>query len=815
MSQRVVITGMGICSCLGAELDDCRAALTAGDCGIKEHPELLPGAPLWVGRVKNETLERGLGEEEQHLDRTAQMAIVAARAALQDSGEDATPALQERTGLILGTSHGGRSQMDRCIEEGSRFDDALSATRMLVHAAHYQQTAAVAAHLALHGPTSTISSACSSSGMAIAYGSALLRAGRAERVIAGGSDAFSRLTAAGFRALRALASGPCSPFSERIGLSLGEGAGFVVLETLERARARGAHIYAELAGYGLSWDAHHLTEPHPTGAGLRLAMTTALKAAGIAAECIDYVHAHGTGTRANDAAESLAIKSICGVGAISSATKSATGHTLGASTVIGLILSVLAREAGVLPGTLNFGARRTGCELDYVPGGPRPGPMRHFLVNSAGFGGANAVLACGSPSAAAAPASTAASAAPATPADEVGISGIGLLSAIGLDPDAFTESLRQGKSGIAVIQRFDTSLCGAKRAALIENLDPRRLLPTLELRRLDRVMQYATLAAAQALARAGLRPHSDRIGIIVATCRGAAGSFEKYLESVRGQAWQQASAVHFPNLVMSATGGHVSRVLGLRGAASTVTEGVSGGLHALIHGYEVLRQSPELDAMVVVAADEICPMYFRLFDQMGVLAGGTEGGMKLYQEPGSGMVLGEGAVALVLERKNKVRQRGGKLLAEVQGYGLSADSAGYQRMETEGKWLSAAVNGALQEAGGGGVDVVYGHGRGIGTYDHREVRAVGRVIGGKGVPLGCVMGNTGVAEASSGLFSVVAAVQGMQAGEVYPVIGGEGEVEGVSVVRGGVRAGQYRRALVAGSTESGNNAALVLALPSQ
>ena len=249
---------------------------------------------------------------------------------------------------------------------------------------------------------------------------------------------------------------------------------------------------------------------------------------------------------------------------------------------------------------------------------------------------------------------------------------------------------------------------------------------------------------------------------------------------------------------MSSIGGQVSRALSLKGVASTVVDGVTAGLHALVHACELLRQNDSQDAVVVVAADEIGGLFFRLLDRLGVLAetGGRGPGEALcpYDPGATGMVLGEGAAALVLERASSAAGCGAAVLAAVAGYGLAGDggSAGYPEPEPTGRQLERAIRAALEEAGIGpeGLDVVYGHGRGIPAQDQREAQALGRVLAGRPVPVGCVLGHTGVAEAASGLFSVAAAVLGMGRSEAYPVAGGGGSLAGgLAYVRGGSLAG--------------------------
>ncbi len=239
------------------------------------------------------------------------MGYIAAKQAVDDAGLVIADAC-DRAALLLGTSHGGRSQLDDFVITGGSLDSPDNPRKLLVTAAHFNQTAAVANKLGLHGPTATLSNACSSSGAAIAYAVELLRSGKCDHAIAGGADGFSRLTFSGFSALGAMADGPCAPFSEPVGLSLGDGAAFIVLETLASAQKRGAKIYAEIWGYGLSWDAYHITAPEPSGDGMNRAMQMALTLSGIERNQIEYINVHGTGTRSNDLAETVGLQRFFG-----------------------------------------------------------------------------------------------------------------------------------------------------------------------------------------------------------------------------------------------------------------------------------------------------------------------------------------------------------------------------------------------------------------------------------------------------------------------------------------------------------------------
>lgn len=400
-SRDIAITGMGAVSALGTDAQALWNGLREGRSGIAplRHPRAaelrvriaaqVPQAPDLAARVDERTLPL--------LDRTALLARVAAAEAVAQSGLDfADAALGLRTGVVVGTGVGGQNTQDdqyhRLYAEQAARLHPLTIVRLMINAP--------ASHISmahgLRGPAFAVASACASSNHAIAQAMAMIRSGQADVVLAGGVDAcltFGTLRA--WEAMRVLAVDACRPFSaNRQGLVLGEGAGIFVLESLAHAQARGATVLGVLAGVGMSADAGDIVSPDPQGSAL--AMQRALADAGLAPEDIDYVNAHGTGTVANDVAETRAIHRVFGTHASRlavSSTKSMHGHALGASGALELVAVLGALREGVVPPTLNLEQADPECDLDYVPCRPRALPVRAALSNAFAFGGLNAVLA--------------------------------------------------------------------------------------------------------------------------------------------------------------------------------------------------------------------------------------------------------------------------------------------------------------------------------------------------------------------------------------------------------------------------------------
>lgn len=328
--------------------------------------------------------------------RSDRFALLATEEALAHGGLALPFADPARVGVAIGSSTGGMLETESYYRARLAQEPPRAWRKRLAAATVAAPTDLVAAVLGTEGPRLSPSTACSSGAIALAMAAAWIRAGRVDVVLAGGSDGLARMTYTGFHALQALSSEPCRPFDrERRGLSLGEGAGIVILESEEHARARGARILAELAGAGISCDASHPTAPHGEARGAVLALEAALRDADASPADIDYVNAHGTGTVQNDASETVALKRVLGADATRvavSSTKALIGHLLGAAGAVEAIVTILAIEDGWAPPTLHLHESDPACDLDYVPNVGRRLAITGALSNSYGFGGNNCSL---------------------------------------------------------------------------------------------------------------------------------------------------------------------------------------------------------------------------------------------------------------------------------------------------------------------------------------------------------------------------------------------------------------------------------------
>jgi len=410
MTRRVVITGLGTVNPLSPDVSDYWQALLAGKSGVGPITLFDPSAfkVHFAGEVRNfDPVPPIDAKEARRLDRFAQFALVGAFRAVQDSGLDFSKEDPFRCGVIFGSGIGGISEFEdqhqRFREGGPGRISPFVIPKMIPNSA----AGNISIQFGLCGPNTAISTACASAAHAIGDAFNAIRHDYADVMVTGGSEAgVTHMGLGGFVASRALSTRNDSPQTasrpfdrDRDGFVLGEGAGVLVLEELEHARRRDAPVYAEVLGVGNTADAHHITAPHPCGAGASAAMRQALRDAKLNPDDVQYVNAHGTSTPLGDEAETLAIKTVFGDHArrlAISSTKSMIGHLLGASGGVELIATALSVKHGVVHPTINYLTPDPKCDLDYVPNSARVMKVRRAISNSFGFGGHNCTLVIGS-----------------------------------------------------------------------------------------------------------------------------------------------------------------------------------------------------------------------------------------------------------------------------------------------------------------------------------------------------------------------------------------------------------------------------------
>ena len=409
--RRVVVTGLGVVSPIGNSLEEFWKSLLEGKSGVKRLQCFDPThfTSKIAAEVKHFDPSSYLSPKEiKRMDRFVQFAVVSAKKAVSDAKLNLDKEDRNRIGVIIGSGIGGLHTVETehkqylflGHEKGPGRISPFLIPMLIVNMA----TGQVSITLGLKGPSSAVATACATGNHAIGDAFRIIQRGDADVMICGGSEAaVTYMGFGGFCALKALSTAyndhpekACRPFDKnRDGFIIGEGSGVVILEEAERAVKRGARIYCEMAGYGMSADAYHMTAPDPEGDGGVRCMVASLKDAGVKPEDVDYINAHGTSTLYNDKIETLAIKKTFGAHARKvaiSSTKSVMGHLLGAAGGVELIVCALAIKEGIIPPTINYETPDPECDLDYVPNKPRAAKLNVLMSNALGFGGHNATL---------------------------------------------------------------------------------------------------------------------------------------------------------------------------------------------------------------------------------------------------------------------------------------------------------------------------------------------------------------------------------------------------------------------------------------
>ncbi len=642
MSGRVWVTGLGLVTPLGSGVEATWTRLIRGDRALGPVTLFAAGGQRasCVGEASAE-VEPGAG-----WSRTSAMALAAAGEALAMAG--LAPGASA-TGLVVGGTTGGMFETEQLLAalHGDRErSDGLH--EMLAH-----PLTATADRLEERlGPFArarTLSSACSSGANALVVAAGWLLAREVDAVVAGGSDGLCRLTLSGFNAIAALDPQPCRPFDRgRRGTNLGEGAGFVVLEREETARARGASPIAELAGWAIGSEAHHVTNPAPDGAVVASLIERALARAGVAPSGVDYVNAHGTGTVANDRMEAAALARALG-GELPrvpvSSSKGQIGHTLGAAGAIEAVLTALAIARRVLPPTAGLDEPDPALPLAHVRGAGREAPrVRAAISNSFGFGGMDTVLVLAEPR------GDRPAPAPAAPPSVV------VAGAAAFGPGGLRAA--SGAGGCAAL--FDGPPASGPSA------DPEALLDVDRARRLDPAAQLGAVAVGRALAEAGAEPAGT--GLVLGGTFGSIDGSAAFMHRVLERGPRSASPAEFPNLVPSACVGLVSIYCGLRGPAFATTDLAASGEGAVVQAVQLIAAG-EATLVAAGAAEPEGHIAARVLPAILEDAGAKASG------PRRGV-----AAAVVLEVEERARARGARVLARVEraiewrGDGASAAS---------------------------------------------------------------------------------------------------------------------------------------------
>ncbi len=658
----VAITGLGVITPIGNTVEKYHGALVSGTHGFV-HIQVFPTEKHRT-RVAAEI--RALPAPDfkrigpKTLSRCDILALNAARAGLKNAGlinaASGNVKNPHRVGIVTGTAAGailGTEEFFRRRVSGHQVENSLPMVSSFC-------LSAIATHIALEfgikGPRLTIATVCSSSGLALAAAKEILATDEADAVLVIGAETLSQVSHAGFNSLRSIAPYQCRPFDlNRKGIILGEGAGAMVLENMDYAKNRGAHIQALLAGYGLTTDTHHFTAPQPEGTAIAETILKAMGDADVGPEKIDYINAHGTGTKLNDMAETRGIKAALGASAkkiVVSATKSMIGHQMGAAGILEGIATVMAMNTGVIHPTANLETSDPECDLDHAPEGPRKQPVDYALSNSFAFGGSDISLMF----------TKASETFPAPPSQKnepdrtPAITGIGVVSPLGIGKESFLAGIHKGMPAMTGLKSFGEEWTGFSGGLLnMDNVNSR--IPAVVRRRMNRQASFLFSAFDEAIQDTGI-PSVPGTGaaIVYGTAFGCSENVQRFYSQLLEDGPKFVSPMEFNMSVTNAPPSLIAHHFGLKGPV-WVFVGDEASWDLSLHWGSNLIRSGKADQVAVCAAETISASVLAIHHELGLLESGRH----------KGICVGEGAVCMTLEPLASTENRGSRIYGTITG----------------------------------------------------------------------------------------------------------------------------------------------------
>jgi len=711
---RCVVTGLGVICAVGNNVEETWKNALNSVSGIHKTTSVDTKncyADL-AAEVNCDSLDNIESPEEK--DRASKLCIKAANEALKDANLD-NFADDQRVAVIIGSCVGGVISVEHYHQNGR---PAADIPKMPIASIASQ----VAETCGAGGIVTNVANACAAGTISIALACDLIRAGRADVVIAGGADSFAAVPYSGFLSLHALDENGCSPFNHCNGITLGEGAGIVVVESYEHAQKRGAKQYCEVLGSGVTSDAHHITAPREDGLCLTEAMNRAVKNSGIKKSDIGYLNAHGTGTGKNDNAEINAFGKFFAEEnpTISvSSTKVMTGHCLGAAGAIEAVFSIKALTTNTVLPTLHYSAEDSEAlkakvgQMDFVQNTPKAKELNCVMSNNVAFGGTNASIIF----------SKQAGDVVKQPAKgkKIAVTGIGIVSPLGNSKQAYLEAVKN-----------DVKPSSASVQSTITTDDYKELgIKMAFYRKLDNLGQLQTVSGVRALQDANFTVTEDNakdVGIIVGTSEGGLGSTYDFEELIAEQGNANGSAFKFPHTVYNAAGGYLSICSGIKGYGVTITTGPVSGLDSIGYSMSVIHDGQE-SAMMATGTDENLPIITEFAQKLNVAADKVVAPF----DNADGFVVGDGSVSIMMETEEYAKARDAKVYCYALGYGNGRKNVKFGKLAGSGEALDKAIESALADAGltVSDIDAVCGFADGFKTVDNIEKDALSRVFGDK------------------------------------------------------------------------------------
>lgn len=715
--KRCVVTGMGVNTSLGSNVDEFWENVVNGKTGLSTIEGFsTEGCQSHIaGEIKNYQYLYKTSKVPSNYDKLYAILISAIIEALNDSGLIDKDKNTKDYAVVIGSCCGGALSLEKymrnqCINE----NDVLCTLKQIpIQTAGYY----VADYLNTVGPVTSISNACASGNVALAYGKKLIETGITDVAIVAGVDTLSSFVFAGFNSLKSLDIKACSPLSRSNGLTLGEGAGAIVLESYENAIKRKRKIYAYLSGTEITQDGYNITSPNVNGDELKKAINKILAKCNMDYEKIDYINVHGTGTKLNDNVEKKVIKELFYKKQNSvkiSSTKSMTGHCLGAAGSIEAIIVLQAMEHGIIPPTINFN-KDLEKDIDCVPNKASKKSVNIALSNSLAFGGVNSVILFSK---------EAAKNNELEKRQKVYITGIGILSNISTNKEEYLENIKNNCCEL----KYNADYRKVKKVNYKEiGISP------LIVRKYDRLSKLAVAVSVAAMKDSTLEINEENqfdVGILFGTAYGPMDAMIRFEKSIIHDGIALGNAIDFPNTVVNAAAGYLSILKKIKGITTTFENGNIAAFNTISYGFELIS-SKQQSIVVATSADELNEELKSAYKKLGFTSCKDTDSYS-YIVDKSGAVIGEGAASIILESEDSVKLRNSRKYAEIVGYAYSRDELKLTEAQS-GLALDIAIQKACTMAriSLNEMDAIVGFGNGDSRVDNLELDCYMRVFGKK------------------------------------------------------------------------------------
>ena len=724
--QKCVVTGIGSVCSVGNNVKEVWENIIGGKCGVKEIKSFKTDKCYTHVSAEIEDFKPNFQLASKYInkmDRVSVLCIEAALEAVKDSALDIESQDMSRVGVVVASCAGGLLSLEKYHKQYLDNPQKCKPIDLLkVGVSPIVNNVALA--IGNTGISTSIANACAAGTIGIAYACSLIESGVLDVAIVCGADTSSSLTFGGFHSIKALAVEGCSPFSRSDGINLGEGAGAIIIESRLHAEKREKNAYASIAGYAVSSDAYHITAPHPEGEGQINAMEKAMKEADLKPLDIDYINAHGTATPLNDGSEKAAIDKVFKDSKdklMISSTKSMTGHCLGAAGVLEAIFTIKALKEGAIPPTINFDTKLES-DYDFVPNHKKNKDINIAMSNSLAFGGNNASVIFTNKNL-----KKENNMPKFTP---VAVTGIGIVSPIGVGIDEYWNNIKNGKSGIK--SEID-SYGNHRNIAIVDEIDYEKydLSPEI-LRKLDRQTKMVLVSGQIAFKDADIDTQmetKDDIGIILGSSEGPIEDTIKFQERLIKKGIHAGSPLIFPNTVYNVAAGFLSILKKTKGYTATFANGFMSGINSIFCGYDLVNSGKQKIAFVA-GADEYSQASYHGYNSLKSLYTKDSDFKGAYNFTQKGFVLGEGCTGLILESLEDAKRKQSKIYAQILGFGFSTQALSPGKVNTQSYGLDQAILNACDNAGIklSEIDDIVGFANGSALIDSMEMDSYNRIF---------------------------------------------------------------------------------------